>query len=96
MVQKINRNNKTIIWEDFEKSFSEINISFYKDLQNTYPTLSKNEKRICAFIKLNMSTKDMASLLNISSRGVESARYRLRKKMLLNQKTNLYNFFQVF
>ena len=94
LIQTISVNNKSIIWNDFEKSFVEINTSFYDKLYKTCPQLSQNEKKISAFIKLNMSTKDMATLLNISSRGVETARYRLRKKMKLKSSVSLRKFLQ--
>jgi DNA-binding CsgD family transcriptional regulator len=84
------------LWEEFEKSFTEVNKSFYTNLTKEYPNLSSNEMKLCAFIKLNMNTKDMASLLNISVRGIETARYRLRKKLGLDQKTSLYQFLQKF
>ncbi len=82
----------TAIWDEFEKSFAEVNLSFYDNLAAKCPNLTKNDKKICAFLKLNMGTKDIASLLNISQRGVETARYRLRKKIELDHDVSLYQF----
>jgi DNA-binding CsgD family transcriptional regulator len=90
----IENNTNSLIWSEFEKSFVEVNSSFYKYLKDNYPDLSKNEKKICAFIKLNMNTKDIAAILNISNRGVETARYRLRKKLAIDKEVNLYQFIQ--
>ena len=61
-------------------------------LSATYPLLTPAERRLCAFIKMNISTKEIAPLMNISARGVEIARYRIRKKLSLARDTNLMRF----
>ncbi len=96
LVQNKKLNTTSSIWTEFEKSFIEVNISFYTNLNNSFPNLTPNDKRLCAFMKLNMNTKDIASLINISPRGVESARYRLRKKMQLEHDANLSKFLENF
>jgi len=96
LVQSIKINSHSLFWDEFEKSFIEVNTSFYKYLNENYPDLSKNEKKLAAFIKLNMNTKDIAAILNISIRGVETARYRLRKKLKLEKDKNIYKFIQQF
>ncbi len=63
-----------------------------KRLKDLYPTLSPNELRLCAYLRLNMTTKDIAQILNISIRGVEISRYRLRKKLGIEGDTNLIDF----
>lgn len=93
---EINIHAKTNFWDEFIKNFNEVNISFYKNLKGKYPKLTKNEKKLCAFIKLNMDTKDIASLLGVSVRGVETARYRLRKKMNLKQGITIYEILAEF
>ncbi len=96
LIRDLKRNSNASIWAEFEKRFSEVNTSFYDKLNEKFPQLSKNEKKLCAFVKLNMNTKDIASLLNISTRGVETARYRLRKSMELEHEVSLYQFLEGF
>jgi ligand-binding sensor domain-containing protein/DNA-binding CsgD family transcriptional regulator len=79
-------------WDLFEKSFNESHENFFKKLKADYPTLSPNDLKLCAYLRLNMSSKDIASLLNITTRGVEIRRYRLRKKFGLPTEKNLTEF----
>lgn len=79
-------------WDVFEKSFNEAHENFFKKLKSDYPTLSPNDLKLCAYLRLNMSSKDIASLLNITTRGVEVRRYRLRKKFDLPTEKNLSEF----
>jgi len=96
LVQDLKRNQNSSIWAEFEKRFLEVNTSFYEKLNQSFPELTKNEKKLCAFIKLNMNTKDIAALLNISQRGVESARYRLRKSLNISHEVSLHQYFDDF
>jgi DNA-binding CsgD family transcriptional regulator len=73
----------------FESYFDEANEEFFKRLKEKYPDLTPNDLRLCAFIRMNISTKEIAAILNISYRGAEVSRYRLRKKMDLPRETNL-------
>ena len=75
--------------EVFENAFDEVNEDFMNKLNAKYPMLTPAERRLCAFIKMNISTKEIAPLMNISVRGVEIARYRIRKKMSIARDTNL-------
>lgn len=59
-----------------------------------YPQLSHKEKMLCAYIRMNLMSKEIAPLLNISIRGVEIARYRIRQKLELEQKESLTDFLQ--
>jgi phosphate/sulfate permease/DNA-binding CsgD family transcriptional regulator len=68
---------------------NELNSDFYFRLINKHPTLSENEQRLCALIRLNLSSKEIASILNISTKSVEVNRHRLRKKMHLKREDNL-------
>ena len=61
-------------------------------LSRTYPSLNMNERLMCAYLRMSMSTKEMAPMLNISVRGVETIRYRLRKKLGLEREDNLLDF----
>ncbi|WP_298484643.1 hypothetical protein [uncultured Maribacter sp.] len=79
-------------WEEFKLRFTAVNEKFYKTLTSQFPKLSQGDQKICALIKLNFSSKDMARLLGISVESVHTTRYRLRKKMGLPRSTNLENF----
>ena len=79
-------------WDLFEKSFNEAHENFFKKLKSDYPALVPNDLKLCAYLRLNMSSKEIASLLNISTRGVEIRRYRLRKKLNLPTNKNLTEF----
>lgn len=73
----------------FETYFDEANEEFFKRLKDEYPDLTSYDLRLCAFIRMNISTKEIATILNISYRGAEVGRYRLRKKMNLSREVNL-------
>ncbi|MBT2161436.1 tetratricopeptide repeat protein [Zobellia barbeyronii] len=94
-VSEINRVLKSISvgsannWEEFKLRFTDVNKNFYEKLNNTYPNLSQTDQKICALIKLNLSSKDMARLLGISTKSVHTTRHRLRKKMGLQRSDNL-------
>jgi DNA-binding CsgD family transcriptional regulator len=79
-------------WNDFDLYFESINKNFYTRLKQSYPDISTNDLKICALIKLNLSIKEMASILNISPDSVKTARYRLRKKLQLSTEDNLTSF----
>ena len=83
-------------WDIFEKSFNEAHENFFKKLKGEYPGLVPNDLKLCAYLRLNMSSKEIASLLNISTRGVEIRRYRLRKKLNLQTSKNLSEFLLEF
>jgi len=75
--------------EVFEKAFDEVHEEFLDRLKSKYPALTPTELRLCAFLKMNISTKEIAPLMNISVRGVEICRYRVRKKLGIDRITNL-------
>jgi len=79
-------------WHLFENSFNEAHENFFKKLKANYPDLVPNDLKLCAYLHMNMSSKEMASLLNISLRGVEIRRYRLRKKLNTPHDKNLVEF----
>lgn len=80
-------------WEEFELRFSNVYESFYKKLDALHPNLSALDKRICALIKLNLSTKEIANITKSSIRSIENIRTRLRKKIgLTNSKTDLNKY----
>ena len=92
--------NKSIIkevnadksWKDLEKHIKNVHFDFLKRLKEKYPTISPRELDLSTYLLMNMSTKEIAEIMNISSGGVELARYRLRKKLGLNKKENLIGF----
>ncbi len=75
-----------------EDQFDLIHNNFMKRIQAKHPDLSNNERMMCAYLKMGLSTKEMAPLLNISVRGVETIRYRLRKKFDLDREDGLMEY----
>lgn len=76
-------------WQLFETNFSQVHEQFLKQLKADFPELTPGDLKLAAYLRMNLSTKDIAPLLNISIRGVENKRYRLRKKMGLAPEDNL-------
>lgn len=83
-------------WKKFQEHFDLVYENFLERLNETFPDLNINEKKLCAYLKMGLSSKDIASLLNSSVRSVETNRYRLRKKMDLERNVNLSDFLQRF
>ncbi len=79
-------------WKDLEKHIKNVHFEFLKRLKEKYPAVSPRELDLSTYLLMNMSTKEIAEIMNISSGGVELARYRLRKKLALNKKENLVGF----
>lgn len=79
-------------WEFFKEAFNNADSEFFKKVQSLHPDLSPNDLKLCAYLRLNLSSKEIAPLFNISPRSVEIKRYRLRKKMDLNNNENLTNY----
>jgi len=76
-------------WEVFEANFEQAHETFMKNLKSRYNELTPKDIRLCAFLRMNLSSKEIAPLLGISIRGVENHRYRLRQKMKLSHDENL-------
>lgn len=83
-------------WEQFQLHFDGVHGDFSKRLQAAYPGLTPQEMKLCAYLRLNLSTKEIAQLMHISVRGVEISRYRLRKKLNLDRQDNLLDFMLKF
>ncbi|MEP2935244.1 MAG: LuxR C-terminal-related transcriptional regulator [Gilvibacter sp.] len=79
-------------WKVFEEAFNNTDKDFITKLKTKHPSLTSNDVRLCSFLRLNLSSKEIAPLLNISPRSVEIKRYRLRKKMELDSSVNLSNY----
>lgn len=88
---KINEVNKHE-WEIFETNLNQIHNEFIVNLSKKYPNLTPKDIKLCVYLKMNLSSKEIAPMMNISFRGVELHRYRLRKKLGLNQEENLSKF----
>jgi len=76
-------------WEIFESAFDEVHEDFLKRLKHKFPSLTPKELKLCAYLRMNISTKEIAPLMNISVRGVEICRYRVRKKLNIDRDQNL-------
>lgn len=79
-------------WKDLEKHIKNVHFEFLKRLKEKCPKISPRELDLATYLLMNMSTKEIAEIMNISNGGVELARYRLRKKLELNKKENLIGF----
>lgn len=81
-------------WDEFEKLFSHINTPFCENLNKRYPDLTPNERRLCVFMKLNMSNKDIAQITFQTEEALKKSRMRLRRKLNLDRSINLSSFIQ--
>lgn len=88
---KINSVNKNE-WESFETNLNQIHNEFIINLTKKYPNLTSKDIKLCIYLKMNLSSKEIAPMMNISFRGVELQRYRLRKKLNLTQEESLSKF----
>ena len=92
IIKLIDKNiNNTKDWQFFEEAFNNADKDFLDKVKNVHPNLTPNDLRFCAYLRLNLSSKEIAPLLNISVRSVEIKRYRLRKKMNLTHNESLVN-----
>ncbi|MFI8605579.1 triple tyrosine motif-containing protein [Cellulophaga baltica] len=93
VIKTIDRNiNNEDDWKFFEDAFNNADKEFLKKIKTTHPDLTPNDLRLCAYLRLNLSSKEIAPLLNISVRSVEVKRYRLRKKMELPHEMGLTDY----
>lgn len=84
--------NNTSDWKLFEEAFNNVDKDFMKRIKTFHPSITPNDLRLCAYLRLNLSSKEIAPLLNISHKSVEVKRYRLRKKMGLDHDQSLSNY----
>lgn len=93
VIRTIDRNiNNSDDWKFFEDAFNNADKDFLKKVKNIHPELTANDLRLCAYLRLNLSSKEIAPLLNISVRSVEVKRYRLRKKINLSHENGLADY----
>ena len=79
-------------WDNFTKHFDKVNSDFVVRLKQVHPNLTGNELKLCTYLRMNLSTKEIAQLMNISVRGVEISRYRLRKKLGISSEVSLFDY----
>jgi DNA-binding CsgD family transcriptional regulator len=79
-------------WEQFAKHFDKVHSDFLAELKLKHPTITPNELKLSAYLRMNLSTKEIAQLMNISVRGVEISRYRLRKKLQIPTEKSLFDY----
>ena len=81
-------------WQDFRRRYEQVEGKFFETLGDRFPQLTSSDHRICALIRLQLNTKEIASTLNISPDSVNKSRYRIKKKMNLEKDENLTDFIQ--
>lgn len=79
-------------WEVFEQNFNQVHEEFFSKLKGRHPKLTPKDLKVCAYIKMNLANKEIAPLMNISVRGVETHRYRLKKKLRLENDISLTDY----
>ena len=90
VIDKNGRNSEN--WKIFQENFDLIHKQFFRHLREKYPILTATDLKFCAYLRLNLTTKEIAEITGLSVRGVEGARYRLRKKFGLKENDDLVSF----
>jgi len=94
LISDYKRSSYNSNWEEFEILFEKVHNSFYEQLNTKYPDLTPNERRLCAFLKLNMNSKEIAQITFQSEDALKKARLRLRQKLGIDREINLITFIQ--
>jgi DNA-binding CsgD family transcriptional regulator len=93
LVGKIDKSiNNSEEWQSFELHFNELHQDFFERLLKDYPLLTPKDLKLSAYLKMGLSSKEIAPLMGISVRGIEIQRYRLRKKLNIEGSKHLSNF----
>jgi DNA-binding CsgD family transcriptional regulator len=79
-------------WDQFSIHFDHVHSNFLSDIKERHPNLTPNELKLCAYLKMNLSSKEIAQLMSITIRAVEVSRYRMRKKLNIPSDANLFDF----
>ena len=79
-------------WNNFKLHFENVHTGFFHRLNNQFPNLTPKDQKLCAYLRLNLSTKEIAQLLSITPASTEISRIRLRKKLCLTKDINLVSF----
>ncbi|MCS3284787.1 hypothetical protein NXV73_24090 [Bacteroides salyersiae] len=96
IISQLNLLDSSNVLQDFRYSFESIHHHFYENLNEKYPNLTMKEMRLCALLRLGLSTKEIADITFKEVRSVESARNRLRKKLQIDQTEDLQKFLMSF
>lgn len=93
ILKRLQRDLNTDIWKEFEVSFEQVHKSFYKNLNKVHPDLTPKDRRLCALLFLDLTSKEISQITGQSYKAVENARTRLRRKLdLTNEKINLSTY----
>jgi ligand-binding sensor domain-containing protein/DNA-binding CsgD family transcriptional regulator len=92
LITKSDAGDSEEVWDIFEQNFDLIHQNFFRNLRNRYPNLTPTDLKFCALLRLNLNTKEIAKNTNLTIRGVEGARYRLRKKLGIKTNQSLTDF----
>lgn len=91
ILKDLEQNGQSDPWQEFEQRFQEVHTGFYERLMEKFPDLTANERRLCAFLRLDMSTKEISNLTGQSIKAITQARFRLRSKLRIeNPDTSLF------
>lgn len=97
LIKQMQKGSEEEIWKEFETRFQQVHNAFYEHLLNQFPALSPSELRLCAFLRLNLSTKEICKITGQNTASLNVARVRLRKKLgLSNSPINLITFLHQF
>lgn len=97
VLKRLGKNLNTDIWKEFEISFEQVHKSFFEKLMTDYPSLTPKDRRLCALLYLDLTTKEISQITGQSFKSIENARTRLRKKFdLTNEKVNLSTYLNTF
>lgn len=96
LIAEYKRKSYNTNWREFEILFEKVHFRFYENLNTQFPDLSPNERKLCAFLRLNMSNKDIAQITFQSEDALKKARLRLRQKFGIDRETNLIAYMQSF
>ena len=93
IIRKIEKEtNNDESWSIFETNFEQVHEDFLKRIRERHPDITPKELKLSAYLRMNITSKEIAALMNISTRGVEISRYRLRKKLNIDRSTNLIDY----
>lgn len=96
ILRDIDRGSTKQLWKEFELRYIEVHKEFFQVLNSKYHNLTSNDRKLCALIKLNLSSKEISSITYQSVQSIKIARYRLRKKLGINKNENLNAFLNAF
>lgn len=94
--REIQESRDVELWKEFDVRFKQVHGSFYSNLIEQFPDLSPNEQKICAFLRMNMSTKDISDITGLDPQTIDNTRSRIRKKFNIDGKINLVKFLSNF